>query len=46
MYKKEDKETRYFIDLDLTSGEIINWDFDQRDLLKEEQIDIPGFHCN
>ena len=42
--KKEDKNTRYFIDLDLETMEIINWDYDQKDLLTEEKLDIPGLH--
>ncbi len=33
MKKKEDKETRYFIDLDLSTRKILNWDYDQRDKL-------------
>lgn len=44
MKKKEDKNTRYFIDLNLITNEIINWDSDQRDLLAEEKINIPGLH--
>ncbi len=42
--KKEDRNTRYFIDLDLETMEIINWDYDQKDLLVEEKLDIPGLH--
>ena len=42
--RKQDKETRYFIDLDLISGEIINRNFDQRNILVNEKVDIPGFH--
>ena len=33
MKKKEDKETRYYIDLDLRTRKILNWDYDQRDKL-------------
>lgn len=34
--KKEDKNTRYFIDLDLKRRRIINRDFSQRDVLSQE----------
>ncbi len=30
MKRKEDKETRYYIDLDLAAGKIIKWEYDQR----------------
>jgi hypothetical protein len=33
MKKKEDKETRYYIDLDLKTRKILNWDYDQRNKL-------------
>ncbi len=33
MKKMEDKETRYFIDLDLRTRKILNWDYDQRNEL-------------
>lgn len=42
--KIQNKETRYFIDINLISKEIINWDYDQRDLLKDETLEIPGLH--
>ena len=29
----ENQETRYFIDLDIKSRKILNWDYDQRDKL-------------
>jgi len=34
--KTEDKNTRYYIDLDLRTRKIINWDYDQRDNLVQE----------
>jgi len=34
--KTEDKNTRYFIDLDLRTRKILNWDYDQRDNLVQE----------
>jgi len=36
MRKKEDKNTRYFIDLDLKTRRIINWDYGQRDMLAQK----------
>jgi hypothetical protein len=33
MKKKEDKETRYYIDLALRTRKILNWDYDQRNKL-------------
>jgi len=36
MKKKEDKETRYYIDLDLRTRKILNWDYDQRDKLVQK----------
>ena len=44
MRKKEDKDTRYFIDLDLQSGQILGWDYDNRhELIVEERI-APFHH--
>lgn len=36
MKKKEDKETRYYIDLDLRTRKILTWDYDQRDKLVQK----------
>ncbi len=36
MKKKEDKETRYYIDLDLRTQKILNWDYDQRNKLVQK----------
>ncbi len=33
MKKREDKDTRYYIDLDLRTRKILSWDYDQRDKL-------------
>ena len=35
MDKSEDKETRYYIDLDMASHKIIGWDYGQRSQLKQ-----------
>lgn len=42
MKKIEDKETRYYIDLDLKTGKIIGWDFNQRETI-EQHLSNP-FH--
>lgn len=44
MRKIEDGETRYFIDLDLKSGEILTWDYDQRDRLFKQGLSKPFHH--
>ena len=44
MRKKEDKDTRYFIDLDLLSGRILGWDYDQRHELVVEKLPAPFHH--
>jgi hypothetical protein len=43
MKKQEDRNTRYFIDLDLKTRKILNWDYDQRDKLVTQKITEP-FH--
>lgn len=44
MGKIEDKETRYYIDLDLSTRKIIRWDFDQRVNLVHFQPENPSHH--
>lgn len=44
MRKKEDGETRYFIDLDLKSGVILSWDSDQRERLVKQGLAKPLYH--
>jgi hypothetical protein len=44
MRKKEDKDTRYFIDLDLKERKILNWDYDQRDKLAAQGLGKPYHH--
>lgn len=36
MKKTEDKNTRYYLDLDLKTRKIINWDYNQREDLVQE----------
>jgi hypothetical protein len=42
--KREDKNTRYFIDLDLKAGKILNWDYDQRNKLAAQELAKPFHH--
>jgi hypothetical protein len=44
MKKKEDKETRYFIDLDLKTQKILGWDYDQRSKLVGQELAEPFYH--
>lgn len=44
MRKKEDQETRYFIDLDLKGQRIIGWDYDQRSKLVAQKPIDPSHH--
>lgn len=41
MSKTEDKETRYFIDLDLKTKQILQWDYDQRQKLVGQELLKP-----
>ena len=43
MMKKEDKNTRYFIDIDIRTKKILNWNFDKRDKLAVQELSSP-FH--
>lgn len=36
MFKNQDKETRYYIDLDLKNSKIIKIDYDQRENIVQE----------
>lgn len=44
MRKQEDKNTRYYIDLNLLTREVITWGFDQRDKLVDAQVLDEPFH--
>lgn len=44
MRKKEDKNTRYFIDLDLKTRKIVYWDYDQRHTLAGQKLTNPFYH--
>ena len=41
MQKDEDKDTRYYIDLDVVARKIIGWDYDQREKLVLEKQQYP-----
>lgn len=43
MEKKEDKDTRYFIDVDMKTQTILNWDYGQREILVAQKLSAP-FH--
>ncbi|MBN1397202.1 MAG: hypothetical protein JXA06_04135 [Bacteroidetes bacterium] len=43
MRKKEDKNTRHYIDLDIRTQKILNWNFDHRDKLAVQELSDP-FH--
>lgn len=44
MKKKEDRETRYYIDLDLKTREILTWDYDNRYDLAGQELANPFHH--
>ena len=44
MRKKEDQNTRYFIDLDLETGKILKWDYGQRNKLIVQQFSNSSHH--
>lgn len=44
MKKTENKETRYFIDIDLKTRKLVHWDYDQRANLKDQKADTPEHH--
>lgn len=42
MHKVEDKDTRYYVDLDLKDMKILNWGYDRKQVLVHEQeLDNP-----
>ena len=44
MTKFEDKDTRYYLDLNLRTREIVTWGYDQRERLVDEQVLEAPFH--
>lgn len=44
MDKKEDKNTRYFMDVNLKEQKILGWDYDQKEKLILEKITEPHIH--
>lgn len=43
MRRKQDKETRYYIDLDVRTRTILTWDYGQRYEL-EQELENPAHH--
>jgi len=44
MRKKENKNIRYFLDIDLKEQKILGWDYDQKEILLKEKISEPHIH--
>ncbi len=44
MTKKEDKDTRYFIDLDLRTRKVLAWDYGNRHHLALQDPEQPFHH--
>ena len=44
MKEQEDKDTRYFIDLDLRTRRILVWDYDNRHKLARQEPEEPFHH--
>jgi hypothetical protein len=42
--KREDKETRYFVDLDLGTQSVLGWDYDQRRRIVMQDPENPTHH--
>lgn len=44
MPKPQDKETRYFIDIDLKTMKVVRWDYDQRENLVKYKPEKDSYH--
>lgn len=44
MEKIENKNTRYFLDVNLSSGKIVSWDYDDKDILVKSKPSDPVIH--
>jgi hypothetical protein len=44
MKKKEDANTRYYIDLDLKTRKVLGWGYDQRARLVKQESASPSRH--
>ena len=42
--KQEDRNTRYYIDLDLGTRSVLGWGYDQRDKLAVQELAEPFHH--
>lgn len=43
MKKPENKETRYYVDIDIVSRKVLAWNYDQRQTLIQQQL--PSANC-
>ena len=44
MQKGEDRNTRYFVDLDLKTRKVLKWDYDQKDKLAAQELAHSAYH--
>ena len=44
MSKRKDKNTRYYIDLDLLTRQVLTWGYDQKHRLVDHQVLEEPFH--
>jgi hypothetical protein len=44
MKKKEDKNTRYFLDIQLKEQKILGWGYEQREILSKEKMSESDIH--
>lgn len=44
MVNKENQETQYYIDLDLKTGRVMNWDYAQPSAFEKETFSEPFYH--
>lgn len=42
--KKQDTDTRYYLDIDIASRKVIRWDFEQKQNLNKGKSPSPGIH--
>ncbi|MBN1462121.1 MAG: hypothetical protein JXQ69_03890 [Paludibacteraceae bacterium] len=43
MKKLQNKDTRYYIDIDMASHKIVTWNYDQRQTLIQEQLPSTNY---
>ena len=42
--QREDKETRYFVDIDLATLKVVGWSYDQRNRIVMQDPENPTHH--